>query len=330
MADTAYGTISQRTAAWASSEMLAHAEPIMVLQKFAQSKPVPKNTAEGAKFRRPVPFAAATTALTEGVAPTTQAMSYADVAVTLAQYGAVVKITDKVADMAEDPVLKDASMLCGEQAGETLETLTWNAIKAGTNVFYANGSARNAVNTAISLTKLQAVIRLLKKNRAKEISQMLSGSTNYKTEPVAAAFFAFGHTDLDSDIRALAGFVPVELYGASTKAVPYEIGKVQNIRFVLSPLFAPIADAGGDKGTMVSTTGTKADVYQIVIVGKDSYGTVALKGSNAMTPMVLPPGTPRGGDPLGQSGTVGWKTYYAGLILNDAWCARLETAVTAL
>lgn len=330
MATTEYGTISQRTAAWAATEMLAHAEPIQVLQKFAQTKPVPKNTAAGVKFRRPVPFAAATTALTEGVAPTSQAMSYADVPATLAQYGAVVEVTDKVADLIEDPVLKDATMLCGEQAGETLEVLLWNAVKAGTNVFYANGTARNQVNTAINLNKLQAVVRLLKKNRAKVISEMLSGSTNYKTEPVGAAFFAFGHTDLDSDIRNLAGFTPVELYGAATKAVPYEIGKVQNIRFVLSPLFSPVADGGGAKGSMVSTTGTSADVYQLVIVAKDSYASVALKGSNAITPMVLSAGTPRGGDPLGQKGTVGWKTYYTGLILNDAWLARLECGATAL
>lgn len=330
MPTTKYGDISQRTAAWASNQMLAHAEPIIVCQKFAQTKPIPKNTAEGAKFRRPVPFAAATTALTEGVAPTAQAMSYVDVPVTLAQYGAVVEITDKVADLAEDPVLKDASMLCGEQAGETLEVLTWNVLRAGTNVFYGNGTARNQVNTAISLTKLQAAVRFLKAQRAKMVTEMLSGSTSYKTEPVAPAYIAMGHTDLEADIRALAGFVPTELYGQSMKALPYEIGKVQNIRFVLTPVFTGFADAGGAKGTMLSTTGTNADVYPLVIVAKDFYGVTALKGANAMTPMVLAPNTPRGGDPLGQKGTVGWKTYFAALRLNEAWGCRLEVGATAL
>ncbi|MCD2476522.1 N4-gp56 family major capsid protein, partial [Staphylococcus aureus] len=72
------------------------------------------------------------------------------------------------------------------------------------------------------------------------------------------------------------------------------------------------------------------DVYPIVIVGQDAYGTVALKGATAITPMVLNPGTPRGGDPLGQRGTVGWKTYFTAIRLNEAWMARLEVAVTDL
>ena len=327
---TNYSGVSQRTAAWVATEMLAHAEPILCVQKFAQTKPIPKNKAEGAKFRRPVPFAVATTPLTEGVTPSSQALTYEDVPVTLQQYGAVVEITDKVQDMVEDPVLKDASMLCGEQAAETMEILTWNVLKAGTSIFYTNGTVVTDVNTALGLGKLQAAVRLLKKNRAKMVTEMLSGSTNYKTEPVGAGFIAFGHTDLDSDIRLISGFVPVELYGQSTKALPYEIGKVQNIRFILSPLFTPLANGGGDKGSMVSTTGVKADVYDLVIIAKDSYGLTPLKGSNSIEPMIMPPGVARGGDPLGQRGTVGWKTWFQALRLNEAWLTRIRCAVTAL
>ena len=59
MATTTYGDISQRTAAYAAVEMLSHAEPILVLSKFGQSKPLPKNKADNVKFRRPIPFAVA-------------------------------------------------------------------------------------------------------------------------------------------------------------------------------------------------------------------------------------------------------------------------------
>jgi N4-gp56 family major capsid protein len=55
---------------------------------------------------------------------------------------------------------------------------------------------------------------------------------------------------------------------------------------------------------------------------------VPLKGKKAVTPMVLNPNKPRGGDNLGQRGSVGWKTYSNTVILNDAWMARLEAAVT--
>lgn len=56
MSTVTYGSISQRTAAWASKDMLEHALPIECLARFAASKPIPKNTAEAAKFRRAVPF----------------------------------------------------------------------------------------------------------------------------------------------------------------------------------------------------------------------------------------------------------------------------------
>lgn len=116
MAMTAYGDISPRVGIIAEVKMLEHAEPILVLQKFGDAKPQPKNKGQTVKFRRPVPFAKATTALTEGVTPASQKMAYQDVSVTMAQYGAWTEITDVIADTHEDPVLQDVTMLLGEQA----------------------------------------------------------------------------------------------------------------------------------------------------------------------------------------------------------------------
>ena len=99
--------------------MLAHAEPIACLSKFGMIKPMPKNKANTIKFRRPVPWPWLPPS--DGRhSPTSQALSYEDVTA-LSQYGNVVEITDVVYDLAEDPVLKDASMMCGEQAMETIE-----------------------------------------------------------------------------------------------------------------------------------------------------------------------------------------------------------------
>lgn len=329
MATTTYSGLSQRTVAYAAKEMLAHAEPQLVLAKYGMTKPIPKNTSQQIKFRRPVPLALAKTPLTEGTPPTAKAMAYEDVPVVLSQYGDVVEITDVVADLAEDPVLKDASMLCGEQAAETIESLIWDVIVGGTNIVYANGAARDEVNTAISLNKQRAVIRHLKAERAKKITSMVSSSVKYGTEAIDAAFIAFCHTDCESDIRGLAGFTPVEKYG-SAKPLPYEIGKVEDVRYIATPVLAPFLDAGGAKGAMVSTTGTSADVYPIIYVGKDAYGHVALKGANAIKPMIRNPGTVDSSDPLGQKGTVGWKTYHKAMILNQAWLCRLECSVTDL
>lgn len=329
MATTTYGDISQRTAAWAASEMLKHAEPITVLSKFGQSKPLPKNKADTVKFRRPVPFPVVTTPLTEGVTPTARQMQYEDVTVQIKQWGDVVEITDYVNDLAEDPVLSDATELCGEQAAETVELQTWGALRAGTNVFYANGAARNEVNTKISLDKQRAITRSLKGNRARKVTSMVAASPNYATQPVDAAFIAFAHTDLEADIREMKGFTPTEQYG-SMKALPHEIGKVEDVRYILSPVLTKWDDAGGAAGNMVSATGTNADVYPVVYVAKDFYGLIPLKGANSVKPSVLNPDTKTKDDPLGQRGYVGWKTYFVAKILNEAWGARLECAASDL
>lgn len=327
---TTYGDISQRTAAWAASEMLKHAEPVIVLQKFAMTKELPKNKASVVKFRRPVPFSAATAPLQEGVTPSSQKMSYEDVQATIRQYGMPIEITDFVADISEDPVLKDASMLSGEQAALTTEMITYNAIKAGTNVFFANGAVRTAVNTAITLNKQRAVTQALKAQKAKKITRILDGSPKYNTVPVEASYVAVAHTNCESDIRNLAGFTPVAKYGTRQILCAEEVGSVEDVRYVLSPELEAFADAGGAKGLMSSTSGTLADVYPILYLGMDAFGVVPLKGSRSMTPMVLNPGTPSKSDPMGQRGYVSWKTYFAALILNENWMARLETAVTAL
>lgn len=334
MSVNTYGSISQRTAAWASTEMLSRALPIECAARFALSKPIPKNTAEGASFRRAIPFPPATTPLTEGVTPAGRAIQYENVNVTLAQYGDYVEITDRVVDMAEDPVLKDASQLCGEQAAETIETLLWGVLRAGTAFAQTNGgTTRGNINTALTgasgLTLLRNASRVLKAQRARMVTEMLKGSTDYLTTPVAAGWVAMGHTDFETDLRGIPGFTPVELYGQAMKALPYEVGKVDNFRFVLSPVFTPFFGAGSATlNGMRSAGGANVDVYPLVIVGKESYANVALRGSRAMTPMVLNPNTPRGGDPLGQRGTVGWKTYYAGLRLNESWMYRLDCGVT--
>jgi len=329
MATTTYGSISQRTAAWAATEMLQHAEPILVLSKFGQSKPLPKNKADTVKFRRPVPFGAVTAPLTEGTTPTAQQMQYEDVTVQLDQWGAYVEITDVVNDLAEDPVLSDASMLCGEQAAETVEIQTWGALRAGTSVFYSNGTSRSDVNTPISLDKQRQITRALKANRGKKVTSMVSASPNYETRPVAPAFIGFAHTDLEADIRDMPGFTPTEQYG-SMEALPHEIGKVEDVRYVLSPVLDNYEGAGSSTTNGMVNDGSNVDVYPVVYVAKDSYGLIPLKGANAITPKVLNPDTPRGGDPLGQKGSVGWKTYFVAKILNEDWVARLEVAATDL
>lgn len=322
--------ISQRTNLYAAMEMLMHAAPVIVLDKFAKTVAMPKNKSMTIKWRRPVPFTAADTPLTEGVTPSATQFRFEDVSATLQQFGEVVEITDVIEDTHEDPVLQEITKQCGENIGRTMEKLNYGVVKAGSNVFYANGSLRTAVNTPISLAKQRAVTRALKAQKAKKISRILSPSPNYGTAAVEAAYFGVAHTDMENDIREMAGFVPVAEYGTRQPMSEYEIGRVEDVRYVLSPDLDPWADAGGTAGSMVSTSGTNADVYPVLYFGQDSWATVALRGKGSVSPSIIPVGQKDKSDPLGQRGIVGWKTYWAAAILNDNWMARLEVAVTDL
>ena len=328
---TKYGDISPRTAAYAAAEMLKRAEPHLILQQFAQVKPIPANSTQTIKFRRYNNLPLATTALSEGVTPTGSPLTFNDVEASLSQYGDFVPLTDVIADTHEDPVFKETQGLIGEQSAQTVEALTYGFMTGGTNVLYANGTDRSDVNTVLSDGLLRKAVRTLKRQNARYITKKVSSSTAFNTDSIPPCYVAFVHTDLENTIRGLTGFIDVKDYG-STTPWEYEIGTVGNTRFLSSTMLVPFADAGAAGATMIATTDPAAavDVYPVLIVAADSYALTPLKGKNAITPMVLNPNTPREGDPLGQRGYVSWKTWFAGLILNDAWFIRLEVAVLEL
>lgn len=327
MAVTAYGDISPRTALYAQKEFLRRALPFLILEKFGQGRPIPEKNSKVTKFRRFEALSPTPNVLTEGVTPSAKTLTVTDVTATLVQYGDLVGITDVVIDTHEDPVLQEAVAVLGEQAAQMIETVRFNVLKAGTSVQYANGSARNAVNTAITIGMQRKVTRALKRQNARPITTVIRSTPSYGTENVAASFIALCHPDLESDLRTITQFVPVERYGTIT---PYEneIGKIEDCRYLTSTIFAPWADAGGAKGLMISTTGTSADVYPILYLARDAFGIVPLKGMNSITPTVVNP-KPSDSDPLAQRGWVGWKSMQTAVILNDAFMVRLEVAVTA-
>lgn len=345
---TVYGDISPRVAAYAVSQLLKRGMPYLILEKFGQTYPIPNNATKVAKFRRYFLLGAtgaagdgnpaeafstplALTPLVEGVTPSGKQLSNQDYTVTLVQYGDFMTITDVVLDTAEDQVLQQATEVMGESAAQTIETIRYNILKAGLNVFYANGSSRSSVNTPITLAMQRRVTTALNRQNAKKITTVVKSTPDFRTEPVEACYIGLVHPDLETDIRSMTGFIPTKQYG-SVSAWENELGAVEQCRYLSSTIFAPFADAGGayaGSGTaMRSTSGTNADVYPVLYLGRDAYGIVPLKGKDSLVPMVVNP-KPAAGDPLGQRGTIGWKAMTTAVILNDAWMARLEVAATA-
>lgn len=347
---TTYGDITPAVAAWAVVRMLTRAMPFLVIEKFGQTYPLPSNSTQVAKFRRYflsgatgsagtgsgdyyVPLA--TTPLVEGVTPDGRQLANQDYTVQLAQYGDYVTITDVVATTHPDNILGEASDTLGEQAALTVETLRFNVLKAGTNVFYANNVAgRSTVASAISRADQRRVTTQLNRQNAKKITQVVASTADYNTKSVEAAYVALVHPDLESDIRDMQGFKATSDYGPHKTPWENEIGSVEQVRYLSSTVFEPFAGTGVATASAPTLrhqdagTGDKVDVYPVLFIARDAYGLVPLKGHSAMTPMVVNP-KPAAGDPLGQRGTVGWKLWTATVILQEAFMVRLEVGATA-
>ena len=338
---TTYGDISPAVAAYSVVRMLKRAMPYLHLEKFGQTYPLPTNSTQTAKFRRYFLAGAsgaagpdtggfyipvATTPLVEGVTPAGSVLANQDYTVTLAQYGDFITTTDVIEDTHTDNILQQATDILGEQAAVTVETLRFNVLKAGTNVFYANSvGGRDSIVSAISISDQRRVTTALNKQNAKKITTVVASTADFNTKSVEASYMAVCHPDLETDLRSLTGFKVVADYGPHTTPFEGEIGSCEQVRYLTSTVIAPWTDAGGAVGAtgLASTGASKVDVYPILYFARDCFGIVPLKGKSSMTPMVVNP-KPAAGDPLGQRGTVGWKLWTSTVILQDAWMARLE------
>jgi N4-gp56 family major capsid protein len=329
MAVTVYGDISPRTAAYVVVELLKRAMPYLCLEKFGQSKTLPGNKTQSMKFRRYNALATTGTRLTEGVTPPGKKLTSTDITVQLYQDGDFVEITDIIADTHEDAVQHESMSIVGEQAAKVVEINRFNVLKACTNVFYANAmTARTSVVAVIARTDQRKIVRALERQEAQQITSIVRSTPAFNTENILPAFVGLTHTDLTTDIRSLTGFTSVADYGAVSK-FETEIGACEDVRYLKSTIFTPYEDGGSATTTgKLTTAGSRCDVYPVMYFGKDAYGIIALKGKFAITPMVLNPDVPRGGDQLGQRGSIGWKTMQGTVILNDAWMAVLEVACT--
>jgi len=328
--------LTPRETALFSKDYLENMYPELLIEKFSRAYSLPVHSTKTINFRRMNKIDYSTAVLVEGVTPLPNTASYTDIEVTAAQYGDYIEFTDVLEATHTDPVLKHINKELAQSAAQMIETLRWEVLLAGTNVYRANGTARTDINTVVNLNHIRQVTELLKRNNAKMVTSALKSSAAFNTENVEKAYIALCSTDLESDIREIKGFVNAKNY-ASTTPYTNEIGSVENVRFLTSPFYTAWADAGGLSATnsTLSTTGTQSNVYPILIFGQDAYATIPIRGfkgssvGSNITPLVVMPGA-TAGDPLGQRGTTGYKVFTATVIIYQLAICRLEVAKSDL
>lgn len=336
--------------------LLKRAQAVEVTSRFGRQVQMPKNNSDTYIARRWLPHGATTASATtsntffngvtgdraaayrdlhlasEGVTATPESIVPQDFTVVIQQYTCLYGYTDKTFHLYEDDVPAEMVKLVGERMTLVNEMVNYGVLKATTNQYYGGtGTSVATVDGAITQGLLRKIVMGLQANHAGMVTSVLKASPNYATEAVAGGYVALVSTDLEPDVRDLAGFVAAEKYASGTPMVN-ELGKVERMRFISTPDFPSRLDAGAAVGStgLYSTTGSNVDVYQFIVMGEDAWSQIAVRGLDSMDPTHLKPGQKDKSDPVGQRGYVGCAWWKAALVENNGWLACCNVGRRAL
>ena len=142
---TTTGDISYRTAGYFSKQLLERSQPLLVLDKFGQPKPLPAHSTRTIKFRGYEHLPNQPKALIEGVTPQASKPTFKDIEATINQYGDWIELTDVLADTHEDPLISEFSDILGEQAAIMRERITAGDPYAQASACHAHHLVRQRV-----------------------------------------------------------------------------------------------------------------------------------------------------------------------------------------
>ena len=333
-------------------EILKHAKPYEVLSRVGRQVQMPQNASDTYVARRFLPYGATAASpntffptangdrgntivqahLTqEGVTPAPDSITPYDISEVVQQYSCLYGFTDKTYRLYEDDIPEQMKIQTGERVGLVNEMIVFGKLKSCTNQYFGgSGTTRATVAGPMTLSIQSAVVRSLKANHAMPVTSVLRASALYGTDPVAMGYYAYANTDLERMIRDMPNFVPAEKYASGTPELG-EIGKVEGIRYILSPDLPSFMNGGAavaswtGTGTAYSTTGVSMDVYTIIIMGADAFSQIAVKGLN-LDPTFLPPGLKSKSDQFGQRGYAGTMWWKGTMLENQMWLAIVNVA----
>lgn len=248
--------------------------------------------------------------LTEGVAPTAQALAFGYEEFTAYQAGQRVELTDLAMDEAPQDLVSVASVRVARQAAATIDEYVGRILAAGTSVIYAGqgNAARTDVGSTDTLTG--TLVRRAAQGMKLDNIPMFGDGTYHATVSPAVVF------DFEED-EALGGWKAIGTYTTPGGILAGELGKYAGVRFQESSNARSFA-AGGAGG---------ADVYSTIIMGPDAFAFG--DWGNITTHYVAPGGH---GDELAQVASLGWKCRIGAMLVDEAGprYVRIESGATAI
>lgn len=312
-----------------SKKLLDKAVQLTRLTEFAtQEELAPGAGQTSVRFFRPpqadLTATGAPATLTEGTAPTNfRDISYTAVDVSLVQIGQVSKVTDVANTVGLVKYLDTAIDLQAEEFALDVETRIRNKLCHQTTGFtkrYAQGAADFATLAIATLANgapiprdlLDAMTRL-KLNRAPSIN---------------GHYVAYAPPQLSRDIMNNSEWREVVRQGYADKVFKGEIGDLFGLRIIEGTVPFQEDETEGTYATSFSAAGSNTTglIYTTLVMGKGAFGTVNMKklGATPSKPQVIIVDKPDSNNPLAQYIIVGWKAYWAGVVLNSNWGVALR------
>ena len=323
MPNTTRTQVTDAVSRYLDRTLLVRAYPHFVHALWAQVRDLPRNNTNVIDFRRYGSLTAATTALTEGVTPAGSQLSITDVPATVAQYGDYVTTTDFLDMTVIENLKTELAEILGDQMGDTIDRLVRTILEAGTTIQYASSSTSTATVAAgqiLNGAEVREAVRTLHSNSAKHITRQINPGTGFNSSPILAAFVGIISEDTHFDLKSDADWVPVSEYADSAAVLgPFEVGKLDEIRFVLAGANASVSAAGG-AGSI--------DVHRTIILAQEAYAISRISGEAAEV-IVKALGSSGTADPLNQRSTMGWKISFVAVRLNENFLLRIEHAVSS-
>ena len=260
------------------------------------------------------------------------------------EFGFHIPFTQKMIDMdTETGLLARMAQEVGIAQGEIREKqiqLGLIAASETNRVIAGDAGSISAIGAAdlVEFQDLRGMEQSLKFARVPKQTKIIDGSTNFGTTTIGAGYTAFVGQELyptleDMTYGGINVWKPVESYAAAGTIMENEIGKISHTRFVEVMEMAKYDGAGAistDATDDVDAanryqTNSHYDVFPILYVGTDSFGTVGFEGDVARVNTIMPKADAYN-DPFGKKGAISIAWYF-GLLVYRA--ERIRQIVSA-
>jgi N4-gp56 family major capsid protein len=296
-----------------SKEILFQAMPILRFEQFAVKK-TELGVSPGLRvnFLRYKNFSVDATPLTEGVRMSTNALTAEQIAITVAEHGYAVAVSELLLNSSFDDIMASASRLLGRHMAQYLDIQARNTLGAATSAVY--GYDRSSISGTSNITYAEGTpadsisggttpITANHKLTTGTIKDAALTLASKNIPRIGETYVMFIHPKQSRDLRSNPEFIEVTKYAAPGNFMLGEIGRLYDVVFIettqvnllkASAAYSQAANVGipadqtgvpvkantgpglggnPESSSATATAGTPTvDVYESVMIGDNAFG----------------------------------------------------------